>query len=178
MKKNIIPILFLLVLSAAPWACKPYPILPTGPFPVPTFPTTPTPTATAVTTPVCVFAPVTVILPLVPPVLPWSGPSSVTSKTYVIRSMADWQAYYGSATPPAPPVNFANQMLLVIITPNICGVVNITSACSDGTQITVEFFEATLCNALIPGDETRAVAVPQSTLPVVWDIHYGLAPGT
>lgn len=82
----------------------------------------------------------------------------------VIRTLADWQTYYGSAT---PPVDFNTLMLLIYVENRCClGGQTITSVCetSDEVQLTITIIPAINCWAICL--EYGAVAVPQSDLPV------------
>jgi|GEM_PF-1956243 len=251
MKKVLLQLLVLSVLGLAPWACKPYPLLPipspAGPSTsTPTFTNTPvlsptitvtptntststsTPTAnlaftstatptitststpfppvgtqTFVSTPGCGFTTVTVATPIVPasPFYPSLTPLPTPTNNYplmgqnlVIRSLADWQAYYGSTSAPAPPVDFNSQMLIINL-----GVVNgntiagggtfvpinpsIQSVCWDNNQITISctlFLKGTcgpiqITPGLTPTPPNwiyapTAVVVPLSNLPAFWNV--------
>jgi hypothetical protein len=85
-------------------------------------------------------------------------------KETVIRTLDEWQSYYGSAT---PPVDFNTQMLLVYVTSRCCmGGQSITNVCEtpDEVQLTMTIRHSIPCDAmcLIYG----AVAVPKTELPV------------
>jgi len=181
--KNYISILCLLVLSLAPWACKPYPILPIGPFPVPTFPSTPTPTATPIVltptptpnlTPVCGYS----VVPL--------GPVFGGANPLVIRNLTDWQNFKGyttssSFTPvptpagvPTPPVDFSKQMMIVTLQTTCPTYYQfITSICEGPTQITVSANNdqlCAICNVASYYSLATGYVIPQSSLPVTWAI--------
>jgi hypothetical protein len=124
MKKSLIS-LFLIVLCLAPWACTRSYLL--GPVsglsptntPTPTLTSTPTATSTAtiVSTPGCGFTVITIPTPVIPLVSSSEAGlgigNPVPGTDYVIRSLSDWQNYYGSTSAPAPPVNFSTQMILI-----------------------------------------------------------------
>jgi hypothetical protein len=117
MKNFIISSLFI-VLCLAPWACtRPFPVGPVPSAPPTSTPTptitlasastrTSTPTVTATTTSACGFT--SVIVPT--PVTAASAPGTFF---YVIRTLADWQSYYGSTSAPAPPATLGSQMILI-----------------------------------------------------------------
>ncbi len=85
----------------------------------------------------------------------------------VIQSLAQWQALFGTATPPAG-VNFNSQMLLVTSLLGGCqGSFGITGACETSTEVEVTETggPGEPCNLVT--QNTTAVALPQSNLPVV-----------
>jgi hypothetical protein len=65
-----------------------------------------TSTPTATTTPFCGFTSVSVPTPV-------NAPSAPGTFFYVIRTLADWQNYYGSTSAPTPPANLGSQMILI-----------------------------------------------------------------
>ncbi len=98
MKKYLLMVLAVTSLVIS-WACHPtLPVTPTPPVP------TVTPTMGA--TPVCGFTSVTLPTPV-------TAPSAPGTFFFVIRTLADWQNYYGSTSAPVPPANLANQMILI-----------------------------------------------------------------
>lgn len=77
-------------------------------------------------------------------------------------------------TPPAPPVDFNTQMILVFLTENDCFEnLSLTSVCEGLTQVTVDLtltiYSPNICYAIAYG--CVGVAVPQSNLPVVWVVN-------
>jgi len=168
MKKYLMGSLFI-ILILAPWACR-------RPFPVgPTFPgTVSTPTPTTITTPVCGFTTYNL------------GTIALNASPTVIRSSADWQAFNSYPTGlifptpvmtpviPAPPVDFATQMLIVMISP-VCPTSSlvVTNVCEGPSQITVSATNTQacfICNLGTSWGYASALAVPQSNLPIVWNI--------
>ncbi len=101
--------------------------------------------------------------------------------TYVIRSMADWQAYCGPSNQAAPPVDFSTQMIIIYyeIMPNgwCGGQIHYSSICEDSNQITVsvtylEGQQGTHAEGAPPSLVVEAVSVPTSNLPVIWNVIY------
>lgn len=166
----------------------------------PTPSSTPIPSATPspMTTSVCSFATITVPLPTITPISyptpvgtiipygPVSGPVPPITATpgtflysppgYVVRSIADWQALYGSGSLPPASVDFSSQMILLYVTENCpCQVLGFTNVCETSTEVDVTVANYTICNLACPplsqvGYRDVAVVVPISNLPVVWTI--------
>jgi hypothetical protein len=125
-------------------------------------------------TPVCGFTPLAIGGTVS---LSYHGPS-------VIRNLAEWQGLFASTgmiifagtptpTPPPPPVNFANLMLILSFT-TVCptSAVSITGVCEGPNQITISATNTPLCVFCNVGTTFylwSAIAVPQSSLPVVWN---------
>jgi hypothetical protein len=105
-KKTLILGLFAAVFFAVAWSCNRLIFISPHPAPTSTLTPTATQTSTVTLTPVCSFTPVTVPTPVLAP----SGPATVL---YVIRTLADWQNYYGSTSAPAPPATLGSQMILI-----------------------------------------------------------------
>lgn len=152
-----------------PLACRsPLPIGPTL-FSTPT--TTPISTPTPVTTSVCGFTNVSVPYPCSSAIAAAGSPSNRGTYYFVIRSSADWQAYCGSSTPPAPPVDLNSQMLLIIASAWFCGQHStFGSVCETGRDVvaTINPPGIVYCNYVVAG--TVAVAVNNTSLPVDWNI--------
>ena len=171
--------LFLIPLCLAPWAC-------TNKFPfspVPSFPVIPTPTSTpAMTptpdlTPVCCFTSVTVPFPALSTLSGAPKPLYLGASVLVVRSLADWQTYCGTTTPPAPPVDFSAQMMLVAAGGWICGQApSFVSVCEGPTQVAVSIRGPAMPDCFVVYNGTVAVAVDQSALPVVWNVIPGYVP--
>ena len=110
MKRNFLIAGFLLV-ALSPLACqKNYTVQPLPqPSAKPTVTATPTitPTPTPLPTLGCGF---TLLSNFPTPITAATGP---VSTTLVIKTLSDWQNYYGSASAPAPPVTLGSQMILV-----------------------------------------------------------------
>jgi hypothetical protein len=133
--KKYIILIFLFVAALAPLACKGHgPVSPkSGDDDGSTVTNTPTPTVANTPTTGCGMAPVTLPAPVVPVtisgvVYPFQPPAASSPATifssplfnwpssgYVIRNLSDWQAFYGTSTTPAPPVNFSTQMIIVLL---------------------------------------------------------------
>ncbi len=203
MKKFLIS-LFLIVLGLASWACdRKYPVAPVPGLPPTNTPTqtlTSTPTATAtvtfVSTPGCGFSFVTIPTPVTPPIpnseagLAIGNP--VPGTDYVIRSLSDWQNYYGATSAPTPPVNFSTQMILINVQaytfsepiPGNPGFGTIPqSVCWTSTEMSVSCLLETYNNPIVgpsfPGVTPTpeivvtqysviALVVPVASLPVTW----------
>jgi hypothetical protein len=168
MKKILIGSLFI-VLCLAPLACIQH--FPVGP--APNLPPTSTPTPNL--TPVCGFTTYSL------------GTIALDASPNVIRSVTDWQTFNSyptgmlSLTPtvtpviPAPPVNFATQMLIVMIVP-VCASSNltVTNVCEGPNQITISANNVqacAICNVGASWGFAAGIAVPQSSLPIVWNIN-------
>lgn len=105
-----------------------------------------------------------------PTPMPVTTPVSFTGTTNVITSLAQWQAIYGTTT---PPVDFNKQMILVGGLQNgCCFIETISDVCEDQSQITVSITRTKLmaqdCN--MPEAQDIAVVVPKSAAPVLWEI--------
>jgi hypothetical protein len=172
MKKiSLLLVMAMTFLTAGFWGC--------GRTPLPTPPPAPTATPTATTAPIC--SSTIIILPIGA-----SGVAGVVglSNYAVIRNLTEWQALYSRpfgtspATPipiPTPPVNFATQMLVFVANASLCPLStwSITDVCESSTQVTVSLNDnqpCVFCSATDGIDNLSAVAVPQSNLPVVWNI--------
>ncbi len=172
--KNIFVLSFLLILCSAPWACDRH--IPVIPTPI----ATPTPTPTVAVTPNCTFTLINLNTYLTPTATPNSStgwttsppagtPVTFTGQTRVLRTLSDWQSYYGTQT---PPVDFSQQMLLQAylligcITPQ-----QINSACESATQVTVNILQGGTSGCLVTGYSWATAAVPQSNLPIVWQVY-------
>lgn len=166
MKKYLVLFCFIL-FGALPLAChSPFPI---SPAPVPT--PAPFSTPTSVTTPVCGYTNVSVPYPSPSAVAAALYPSNPGAHYFVVRDAADWQAYCGSSTPPAPPVDLGSQMLLIVASGWICGLhPSFASVCETGSNVvaTVNPPGIPACYYVING--TVAVAVNNTSLPVTWNI--------
>ena len=151
-----------------------------GKFPLPAAPAPPaTPTATPIPTPICGIA---AAIPLAGFGPSWAGYSQTNPPTSapfcVIRNAADWQAFWGTSTPPAPPVDFALQMLVIVVNYGICPMRNasITDVCEDSSQVAVAVKDPdhssydALCAGPFAVYTAMAVAVNSSNLPVVWTV--------
>ena len=88
----------------------------------------------------------------------------------VIRTLSDWQNYYGTVT---PPVNFDDQMLILpgIFYESCTTSLTLGGICRDLDQITVtmvyenNFCPTVVCNSIVY--PLVAAVVPRSDLPVV-----------
>ncbi len=142
------------LLLIATWSCErrytlgplpiPTPVPPTATLtitltrtiiPTPTITLTPTLTATptVTSTPICGFTSIYVPTPVTAP----SGPGTFF---YVIRTLADWQNYFGSASPPAPEATLGSQMILInlqsiAVTQYILPYLPYTTICDGETDI-------------------------------------------
>ncbi len=93
----------------------------------------------------------------------------------IIRSQADWDALYGSSTPPAAPVTFGEDMLIIVSNAVCCpsettGIAQVCES-SSGVSITVsEIVPPYQCFEVCYGANLSAVAVPNSNLPVTWTV--------
>lgn len=138
-----------------------------------------TPTPTATSTPACYSgAPGLVAAALPsganPNDVPQTNPSSGAPFT-IIRTQADWDALYGSSSPPAAPVDFATDMLIIVSNALCCPtlITSITGVCEGAGQVNISVNERTPeveCYVVCLGSTYSAVAVPTSNLPVTWTV--------
>lgn len=107
----------------------------------------------------------------------------MVSPATVLRSLADWQAYYETwdspSNVPAPPVDFTSQMLIVYGVNTSCDmtVYSVSSVCEGPDQVTIsvtvtDSITCYECYAISHTYLPLAVAVPQSNLPVVMDTTF------
>lgn len=157
-----------------PLACnQKFPLIPSSGTPVPTA------TFTSTFTPVCYFSG----SGMAGAALPGGANLGSAAQTnpaggapfVIIRSQADWDALYGSSTPPAPPVSFSADMLIIVSNAVCCPseTTSIAQVCegSSGVSITVsEISPSAQCYVVCPGSILSAVAVPNSNLPVTWSV--------
>lgn len=108
------------------------------------------------------------------PATVFSGSFSYSpTKGFVLRNLADWQAFYGGMTAPPPPVNFSTQMILVVAYQGCFDQVSFLSTCEDSSQVTVSVHDyqgGPHCFSITTPPATVAVTVPQSSLPVNWQV--------
>jgi hypothetical protein len=163
------------------WACSRLPVTPSGmttSTPTPTLNATSTPTPTVTITPDCydgtslpgLSLPSGANLGLFNQTNPLGG-----APFTIIRSQSDWDTLYGSSTPPAPPVNFNADMIIIVSNAVCCPSVNtaIALVCesASGVSITVsEISPTNQCYTVCPGSILSAVTVPNSNLPVTWTV--------
>jgi hypothetical protein len=211
--KNILALIVILLVGIVPVACSRH--YSVSPLPVPTitltptatathtFTSTPTSTPTIASTPGCGFTNISVPTPAVinPPLVSATF-TDIPGSTYVIRNLADWQAYYGSSSAPPQPVDFSQYMILVDLQAggNYSGV-SVVSVCWDDSQVTVIADVYPPCDCTSRGPigiyfgtpsptptftpsptpsptpipipyKATAIAVPISSLPVVWQKQY------
>lgn len=181
-------------LVFAHWGCQdgnPNSISPHSPFlSAPSGPnSTPTPSGTASPSPVCNASPVTL-----PNITVYSGgmtfynppPASSTPATvfngvfsysptegFVLRNMSDWDAFYGTSTPPTPPVDFNTQMILVVVYQGCFDQVQFLSVCEGTSGVTAlihDYQGGPHCNLISTPGETVAAAVTNSSMPVTWPV--------
>jgi hypothetical protein len=171
----------MVALTADFWGC--------GRVPLPTPPSAPmaTPTLTPTLVPGCGVSIVGILggftfptatpggvliptpTPAAPAITPYPTPIAGPAQG-VIRNLTEWQAAYGTAT---PPVNFSQQMLVQVsvLAFGCSGGEYISNVCWDNTQVTVSLVTVPpaagpICNVAAEFT-TELVAVPQSNLPVV-----------
>jgi hypothetical protein len=94
----------------------------------------------------------------------------------IIRNQADWDALYGSSTPPAAPVSFSTDMIIIVSNAICCPTetTSIAMVCEGltGVNITVnEIAPSVQCYMVCIGTVLSAVAVPNSNLPVTWTVN-------
>jgi hypothetical protein len=182
MRKRIIyiPVVFGFLVSSL--ACNKIVSIPSAPVPAPT--STPTPTATAVftatSTPVCGMAAL-ITLPDLVPMAVYSQTNPPTSAPFcVVRNMVDWQAFWGTSSPPVSPVDFTTQMLILVENYGICPVrtASITAVCEDSNQVSVSVkdpdhtgYNGMCAGPLYLGYHVSGVAVNNSNLPVTWTVN-------
>lgn len=189
MKKGL-ALLLLGLCCLAPLACRNKPITLPPVSITPTFTSTPT----IISTPGCGYTLVTVPTPVTPPVPVFYGDlqvgNPVPGTNFVIRNLSDWQNYCAPASVPAPPVNFASQMILI----NVQAVyvpsyppygTEPVSVCWTNTEVTVSCLLQTseqgpivpiyLTPVITPTPTppvpeyiVTSLAVPISSLPVTW----------
>ncbi|HJT24470.1 MAG TPA: hypothetical protein VJ873_07820 [bacterium] len=168
MKKFGVLFLFA-ILALAPWACQQPIIL------SPTVPSL-TPTPTVNLTPVCGFTTISL------------GEKTGLGAPSVIRTLSDWNTFFSLpgpilylATPtvtpvvPTPPVDFSTQMLIVYSNAIICpnSILQVNDVCEGPSQIIVSannVWVCPVCFAASPYRNFSALAVPQSNLPIVWNV--------
>ena len=171
MKRFIFLIIFTCLTAWIPMACS-HTI--TGPVP-----SVPSPAPTTTSTPVC-GTPTSVAIPsLIGVTVPY-----VTPGAYVIQSAAQWSATNTNYNQPS--VNFTTQMVLEYTqTMNVscmCSLVEpvITSVCFYPDHIQVTGTKpgsncpppgGPTCYSIITVQAMVLVAVPQSNLPVVWNMQ-------
>ncbi len=138
-------------------------------------PLTNTPTVSLTT--VCGFTPVK--MPDVP--VDGSNPSPA-----VLRSVDDWNTFYSGPNgkpilltpvpPPKPPIDFKEQMLIVIVKP-FCPISDdsVGKVCVGPSGVTVTLNEREVCEPCNDHDRIGAravaVAVPQSNQDVIWNTN-------
>jgi hypothetical protein len=134
----------------------------------------PTPEVTAVVvtftpTPISTPPPGMTPTPFPPPVF---TPGVFTGSTRVLKTLADWQALYGSAL---PPVDFNSRMIIqALLNHAFLPTMNITDVCEGSSQVTVSLTRHVVphgyatCFAIMMAWDS--VAVPQSNLPVVFNV--------
>lgn len=197
------PLLSLLVLSTGcklpPVTLPPSPLMPTPtpsstpvpPTSTPTFsPTTvpfPSPVPTVNPNSICGFSQVTTALGNTPtnlanlqvPIYYGSTLNGPVTTWTAIRSLADWQNWCGNLNPvPAPPVNFSQQMIVIIPAFPPCPMTTLNNICEGTTEISFNFTTylppgPVGCLGQIPTTVFRysdTVAIPQSGLPFV--VHH------
>jgi hypothetical protein len=200
--KNILIKTLFIVMCAVPWACNRH--NPVGPVPPIPPAVTPTPTVTVTSTPMnnptpgCGFTAIQIPSPVITPTAytfyyPGIG-NPVPGNKYVIRSLSDWQNYYGGTSLPAPSVNFASQMILINLQNYTAGYsTSPISVCWTSTQVTVSCMSFTYTVPIpivitpiipftpvptatpVPWDPYAiALVVPLSNLPVTWIYTEGL----
>ncbi len=168
----------VILASLVPLACQKNYYL--GPLSTtPTFTPTPTGTPTATSTPVCYFgAPglVGAALPsgANPSAVPQTNPAGGAPFT-IIRTQADWDALYGTSSPPAAPVDFSTDMLIIVSNALCCPslITSIAGVCEGAGQVNITVSErvpAVECYEVCFGSTYSAVAVPTSNLPVTWTV--------
>ena len=157
----------LLILGSLPSGCGRPPIAPPAPVP------------TATATPDCgMSSPIT--LPDLFPMAVYNQTNPPTSAPFcVVRSTADWQAFWGTSSPPASPVDFNTQMLIIVENYGICPVrtASILGVCEDTNQVSVSVkdpdhtsYNSMCAGPLYLGYHVSAVAVNNSNLPVTWTV--------
>ncbi|HVZ79188.1 MAG TPA: hypothetical protein VHE12_00145 [bacterium] len=92
-----------------------------------------------------------------------------TANCLVIRSFADWQNWCGTATPPAPPVDFSQQMLVETFLSSGClGHSTLDNVCVGPSQVILykTFHPAAQSFCWAQAQIPIWVAIPQNNLPI------------
>ncbi len=176
----------LLVLFLGPLACEKRFYTPTSP----SGPATPTPTLTSLPSSTPTFSPTSTSTTLAPTATATSicQPVPTTNvtvglvnqemagNTTLFQSLAQWQSAGGL---PASPVDFSTQMIILIV-PSSCNnpvsSVSVTGVCENSDEIIISGYKSPYCGPVcsyyMPNEPTMAygIALPQSNLPVVWNI--------
>src|SRR5581483_8663093 len=155
----------------------------------PTSTPTPLSTPTPGATPSCPLSPVTLPFgslisggvtlqnqtpaPSAPTTL-FSGPFNYfPTMGFVLRNSADWSNFYSPLIAPTPPVDFSTQMILVLEYQGCFDQVSFSSVCVGASQVTAvvsDFQSGPHCTVITTPGAFVSVAVPQSSLPVSWQL--------
>jgi hypothetical protein len=93
---------------------------------------------------------------------------------FVLHNLTEWQAFYSPYAAPPPPVNFATNMVVVVLYQGCFDVPKFTSICTSSGQVTVtilNYISGPSCLTLTTPGSFIAASAPQSSQPVVWQIN-------
>ena len=93
----------------------------------------------------------------------------------VIRSLDDWNAFFGASYSFTPPVDFASQMLILVVNSYPCAysTMDLTDVCetSDGVSVSLTNYTPNFhCMVATMGYSVSAAAVANTGLPVTWSV--------